>query len=110
MAFRAASIVMAPDGDPQRHRAKVSTSRLEITLVVVGVMDFDQAAEVCKELVQKEGVQSISLCPGFTYAGVAKVASAVGDNVAVTVSRADVPSMMVTAQVLAQEGWLPESP
>lgn len=99
---------MAPDGDPRKHRASIKTSKLETTIVVVELMNFDQAAGVCKDLVQNEGVQSIMLCPGFTHGAVAKIASAVGEGIAINVSRGDVPSTMITAQILAKEGWLPE--
>ena len=103
MAFKTASVVMAPDGDPEKHRASVKTEKLHVTLVVVPSLDFDRAASVCKELVEKEGVQAITLCPGFTVTGVAKVAEAVGEGVPITVARGDVPSIMTTAQILANE-------
>ena len=105
MAFKAASVIMAPDGDPQKHRATVKTDKLEVTTVVVQLMNFDQAASVCKDLVQKEGIQSILLCPGFTASGVAKVAEAVGEGVPINVARGDVPSVIATAGILANEGW-----
>ena len=108
MAFKAAFVVMAPDGDPQTHRASIKTSKLELTTVVVEMMDFDQAVDVCKELVQNEGIQSITLCPGFHHEGVAKIANAVGEGVAISVARDDVPSGMITGEILRKEGWLPE--
>jgi len=107
MAFKTASIVMAPDGDPERYRASIKTSKLELTVVVVELMNFDQAIQVCKELVRNEGVQSITLCPGFPHEAVAMVKSAVGEKVAVQVARGDVPSMQVVFETLAKEGWLP---
>jgi len=110
MTFKAASIAMAPDGDPQKHRATIKTSTIEATTVMVGLMNFDQAAEVCKSLVQNEGVQAISLCPGFTHAAVAKIVDAIGEGVPVNVARGDGPSMMATFQILAQEGWFPANP
>jgi hypothetical protein len=108
MAFKAGFIVMAPDGDPKTHRASIKTPKMELTVVVVKMMNFDQAANVCKELVQNQGVQSFILCPGFSHEAVAKVANAVGEGVPINVARSDVPSMMITAQILAKEGWLPE--
>jgi len=103
MAFKTASVVMAPDGDPAKHRASVKTEKLHVTVVVVPSMDFDLAASVCKELVEKEGVQAITLCPGFTTSGAAKVAEAVGSGIPITVARGDVPSIMTTAEILAKE-------
>lgn len=106
--FKAAFVVLAPDGDPEKHRTKITTDTLELTTVVTTIFDFDKAAEVCKNLVQNEGVQSITLCPGFPHAAVAKIANAVGEGVAVQVSRGDVPSNMIIGQVLTKEGWIPE--
>jgi len=108
MAFKSGFVVMAPDGDPKKHRASIKTSTFELTVVVVELMNFDQAANVCRELVQNEGVQSFILCPGFTHQAVAKVMNAVGEGVAVSVARGDVPSTMTTGQILAKEGWFPQ--
>ena len=99
---------MAPDGDPKRHRASVKTSKLELTTVVFEMMNFDQAADVCKDLVQNEGIQFLILCPGFTHEGVAKIVNAVGEGVAVNVARGDVPSTMMAGEMLAKEGWFSE--
>jgi len=95
MALETASVIMAPDGDPEKHRASIKTEKLDVTVVVVQLMNFDQAASVCKDLVEKEGVQAISLCPGFTASGVAKVAEAVGEGVPINVARGDVPSQRI---------------
>ncbi|MFO7997122.1 MAG: DUF6506 family protein [Dehalococcoidia bacterium] len=105
--FKTADIIMAPNADPTKHRASVKGDQFEYTMVVIRLFDFDQAAQVCKDLVEKEGIQSISLCVGFSHEGVAKVRSAVGESVPVNVSRGDVPSTMMTAQILTKEGWLP---
>ena len=108
MAFKAGFIIMAPDGDPERHRASIKTSSFELTTVVVELMNFDQAVKVCKDLVQNEGIQSFILCPGFSHEAVAKVANAVGEGVAINVARGDVPSGMITGEILVKEGWFPE--
>jgi len=98
---------MAANADPSQHRASIKGSQFEYTSVAVPLHDFDRAAEVCKELVEKDGVQSILLCPGFSHEGVAKVRSAVGEGVPLSVARGDVASTMMTGQILAKEGWLP---
>ena len=105
MAFKAAVVVMAPDGDPAKHRSSIKTSKMELTTVVVPLWDFDRAAQVCQDLVQKEGAQSIILCPGFTSAAVSMVANAVGQGVPINVARGDVPSVLATSGLLQQEGW-----
>ena len=105
MAFKAAVVVMAPDGDPEKHRTTVKTDKLESTMVLVPLMDFERAAQVCRDLVKKEGIQALILCPGFTSSGVSMVADAVGEGVPINVARGDLPSVMVTSGILAQEGW-----
>ena len=105
--FKTASVVMAPDGNPSEHRATIVTGTLQLTTVVTQMGNWDQAVEVCRELVQKEGVQSISLCPGFTNQAVARVAAAVGEDIPINVTRSDAPGMMKAGEILRREGWLP---
>lgn len=108
MIVKSAFLIMAPDGDPDRHRTSVKTSMTEITVVVFEMMNFDQAADVCRDLVQNEGVQVIFLCPGFTHEAVAKIADAAGEKVAIYVSRGDNPSNELTAKILAEAGFFSE--
>lgn len=108
MAFKAGFIMMSPDGDPKKHRASIKTAKLEVTSVVIEFMNFDQAVDVCKELAQKEGVQSFFLCPSFHHEAVTRVVQAVGPGVAVAVARGDIPSGMIAGEILAKEGWIPE--
>jgi len=108
MAFKSAFIIMAPDGDPERHRATIKTAKAELTAVFIEIMNFDQAVDVCKDLVQKQGVQSIYLCAGFTHQAVARVASAIGGRAAIQVARGDVPSTMLAGEILTKEGWFAE--
>jgi deoxyxylulose-5-phosphate synthase len=107
MAFKAAFVIMAPDADPKIHRASIKMPKFELTTVVSQLKNFEQAVDVCKELVQKEGVQALILCLGFTYEAVAKVRKAVGEGIAIQVARADVPDVRMTAEMLAKEGWFP---
>lgn len=108
MAFKAGFVVMALDGDPKIHRASIKTSKLELTTVLVELMNLDQAVDVCKDLVQNQGVQALILCPGFSHEAVAKVRDAVGEKIAIDVARGDVPSTQITGEILAKEGWFPE--
>ena len=68
-------------------------------------MNIEQAVNVCRDLVQKEGVQAISLCPGFTHEAVARISNAVGEGISISVARGDVPSVMITGGILGNEGW-----
>lgn len=108
MAFKAASIIMAPDGDPTQHKSTIKTGTLESTTVIVPLMDFDVLAQVARDLVQNQGIQSLLLCPGCTHEAIARVREAVGPEIPINVARGDVPSTMATAQILRQEGWFPE--
>jgi hypothetical protein len=105
MALKAGFVAMAPEADPKRHRASIKTPKLEITTVVADLGNFDQVVKVCQELVQREGVKSLILCPGFSHEEVAKIANAVGKGVAITVARGDVPSTLMTREMLKKEGW-----
>jgi hypothetical protein len=106
--FKSAFIIMAPDGDPKKHRATITTEKAQLTSVFIELRNIDQAVEVAKELVQKDGVQSIFLCPGFTHQAIARVVDAVGDRVAVNVGRGDIPSTQMVGEILAKEGWFNE--
>ena len=103
--FKSAFIIMAPDGDPEKHRATIKTEKAQLTAVIIEATNFDQAVEVAKDLVQNQGVQSIYLCPGFTHQAVARVAAAVAGRAAVQVGRGDVPSTMLAGEILGKEGW-----
>jgi len=103
--FKVTSIVMAPDGDPAKHRATIKTSKLELTVVVIKMLDFDQAIEVAKDMVQNHGVQSIYLCAGFSSQAIGRIADAVGDKVAIQVARGDSPTTAMVLETLTKEGW-----
>ena len=64
-----------------------------------------QALESCDEIVKKEGIHSIMLCPGFTHQNVAEISEAVGKNVGVSVARGDGPSSKIAKEVMKREGW-----
>jgi hypothetical protein len=104
--YKAATVIMAKGANPAKHWASVKGDHFEYTLVAIPMSGFDLAARVCKELVEKEGVQSITLCSGFTHEAVALVRKALGEGIPINVTRADVPSTMMTAQILTKEGWL----
>lgn len=86
MALKAAFIFIAPEADPARHRAKVATPAVELT--VVGVVSYAQAEQVARDLV-KEGIVAIELCGGFGHEGTARIAKAVKGKAAVGVVRFD---------------------
>lgn len=86
MALKAAFIFVAPEADPEKHRAAVQTPVVELT--VVGVKDYRAAAKEAERLVE-EGVTAIELCGGFGIEGAAEVKRAVKGKAVVGVVRFD---------------------
>jgi hypothetical protein len=107
MAFKVLFLAHAPDGEAEKHRCVIETSKYYKLFVVV-VKSQEQAVKVCKEFVEKEGVQSILLCPGFTHRDIAEISEAVGESVGISVARGDGPSNRVSMEVMTREGWFSE--
>ena len=107
MALKLAFLIMSPDGDP-KNRNTIKTSKLEFTTVNIESMNIDQAVDVCRDLVQNQGVHGLMLCPGFSHQAVARISSAVGPEIAIDVARGDVPSGKIIGGIMAKEGWIPE--
>ena len=102
MAFTTLFLAHAPDADKEKHRAVIDTGIYKLFVVII--RDQTEAVEVCKDMVDKEGIESILLCPGFTHCDVAEIA-ATKKNVAVSVARGDGPSMSIAIQALKREGY-----
>jgi len=103
MAFTALFIAHAPDADPKIHRTVIDTGLYKLFTVIV--RDQEQALEVCREMVAKEGVHSVLLCPGHSHEDIAGIAAVVGKDVAVSVARGDPRSMNMAGAAMRQEGW-----
>lgn len=86
MALKAAFIFVAPEAEARKHRSVIETPKVELT--VVGVADYEDAAEEAKTLVD-QGILAIELCGGFGIEGTAAVKKAVGNKAAVGVVRFD---------------------
>jgi hypothetical protein len=104
MPFREAFIALVPDADPQKDRAVLETGLYAFYAVLVP--DVAAAVAVSRGLVIEDGVQSVNLCPGFANGDVAAVASAVGADIAVSVSRGDGRAAELTQRGLKAAGWL----
>nr|WP_320012883.1 DUF6506 family protein [uncultured Desulfobulbus sp.] len=85
---KAAFVFIAPEADSETHRQWIETP--VIHLLSIGVGSYSEAVEVCKRIVEQEGVKAIELCAGFGNKGVALVAEAVGKEIAVGVVRFDI--------------------
>ncbi len=104
MRFVTLMLARAPDADKDEHRCVVQTPRC-YRLIVQVVRSLEEAVEVARAAVEKEGVRSILLCPGFAHAEVAEIAEAVGADVGVAVARGDGPSMRASLEAMAEAGW-----
>ena len=107
MAFKVLFLAHAPDAEPEKHVCIVETDKYKLFVRVV--KGQSEALEVCRNLLKEEGIHSILLCPGFTHGNIAEIAEAAGTNVGVFVARGDPPSTRASMEVMAREGWFPES-
>ena len=101
MAFKTVFIAHAPDADFKKHHTLIETGKYKLYTYVVRTQN--EAIQVCKDLYEKEKIDSVLLCPGFTHKDVAEVFEALENKVAVCVSRGDGPSGKITAPVLQRE-------
>lgn len=101
MAFKAVFIAHAPDADPSRHRTLIDTGQYRLHTCVV--RSQAEALQVCRELREQGGIESVLLCPGFTHRDVAEIFASLDGKVAVCVARGDGPSGAITAPILQRE-------
>ncbi len=101
MAFKALFIAHAPDADYEKHHSLIDTGKYKLFTAVV--KNQEEAIKVCKSIHEKESIDSVLLCPGFTHKDVAEIFEVLGGKVAVCVSRGDGPSSKISGPVLQQE-------
>jgi hypothetical protein len=101
MAFKALFIAHAPDADAEKHRTLIETGKYKLYTVVVKTQE--EAIRIAKEIHDKDNIDSILLCPGFTHRDVGEIFDALEGKVGVTVARGDGPSSNITAPVLKRE-------
>ena len=104
MSFNALFIAHAPDADKSIHRSRIETGMYKLLTVIV--KSQPEAIEVCDELIEKEQIDSILLCPGFTHQDVADLVKATDNKVAVVVARGDGPSGKIVQSAFARTGYL----
>jgi uncharacterized protein DUF6506 len=86
MTIQAAFLFLASGAEPSKHRCKVATPQVDLT--VVGVADYAQAESVARSLAG-EGIVAIELCGGFGVVGTARIARAVAGKAVVGAVRFD---------------------
>ena len=103
MTFTTLFMAHVPDADPERDACMLGTAMYK--LYVRLVKGQAQALDVCRTLVQAEGIQSIILCPGFTHKDIAEIQEVVGPTVGITVARGDGLSSRISMEAMKKAGW-----
>jgi hypothetical protein len=101
MAFKTIFIAHAPDADYEKHQSIIDTGKYRLWIFVV--KNQDEAIKVSKGIYQKEKIDAIILCPGFTHGDVSEIFQALGGKVSVNVARGDGPSSRITQSVIKKE-------
>jgi hypothetical protein len=101
MAFKALFLSHAPDADFTKHNSTIDTGKYRLFTFVV--KDQSEAVKVAKDIYEKEKIDAVLLCPGFTHNDVAEISQALGGKVSVSVSRGDGPGSRIASQVIQRE-------
>ncbi len=101
MAFKALFLAHAPDADYEKHKSIIDTGKYRLLTVVV--KSQDEAIKVSKSIYEKEKIDAIILCPGFTHSDVAEIFQALKGKVSVNVARGDGPSNKISQAAIQKE-------
>ena len=101
MAFKTLFMAHAPDADHLKHRSLIDTGKYRLFIVIV--KSQDEAVKVSKEFYEKEKIEAILLCPGFTHQNVAEISQILKGKVSVSVARGDGPSNRIVQPILQRE-------
>ncbi len=101
MAFKVLFMAHAPDADFAKHRSVINTGRYWLLTVIV--KNQEEALKVAKDVYEKEKIDAILLCPGFTHKDVAEIFETLGGKVSVSVARGDGPSSRIAQTVIQKE-------
>ena len=103
MAFKALFIAHAPDADYEKHNSIIDTGKYKLLSFVV--KSQDEAVKVAKTIYEKEKIEAILLCPGFTHSDVSEIFQALEGKVSVSVARGDGPSNKISQAVIQREWY-----
>ena len=101
MAFKALFMAHAPDADMEKHQSLIDTGKYKLFTAVVKTQQ--DALTVCKRIHEKENLDSVLLCPGFTHQDISEIFDALDGKVSVCVSRGDGPSGKIAGAALQKE-------
>jgi hypothetical protein len=103
MAFKVGFVVRAPGGNPADEKSFLKTDKIEVTTVVVELENPKQMVEICKNLVYRDGIQALVLCPAVSNDVVAKISNEIGDRAALFVARGDFGSVHLASEITEKE-------
>ncbi len=101
MAFKTLFLAHAPDADYKKHQSMIDTGKYRLWAFVV--KNQDEAIKVSKNVYEKEKIEAIILCPGFTHRDVSEIYQALEGKVSVNVARGDGPSSRISQSVIQRE-------
>lgn len=101
MAFKTLFIAHAPDANYEKHQSMIDTGKYRLWTFVV--KNQDEAIKVSKSIYEKEKIEAIILCPGFTHRDVSEIYQALEGKVSVNVARGDGPSSKISQSVIQRE-------
>ena len=101
MAFKVLFLAHAPDAVYEKHNNMIDTGKYKLWTFVV--KNQDEAVKVSKNIYQKENIDAILLCPGFTHGDVSEIFQALEGKVSVNVARGDGPSSKISQSVIKKE-------
>jgi hypothetical protein len=101
MAFKTLFIAHAPDADYKKHKSIIDTGKYWLLTSVV--KSQDEAIKLSKSIYEKEKIDAIILCPGFSHSDVAEIFQALDGKVSVNVARGDGPSSRIAQTVIQKE-------
>jgi len=100
MSFNVLFIAHSPDANPELHQSKIDTGKFKLWTVVV--RNQEEALQFAKGMVEKNQIDSILLCPGFTHLDVAQIFNAFEGKIGVSVARGDGLSGLIAAKARAR--------
>ena len=101
MAFKALFLAHAPDADYLKHKSVIDTGKYKLITTVI--KNQTEALKVSKSIYEKEKIDAIMLCPGFTHNDVAEIFQALEGKVSVNVCRGDGPSNKISQPAIQRE-------
>ena len=101
MAFKALFLAHSPKEDYEKHNQVIDTGKYQ--LFKKKKKNQNEAIHVSKTTYEKEKIDAIMLCPGFTHHDVSEIFQALDGKVSVNVSRGDGPSNQISQPVIQRE-------